>query len=249
MKTMVKDAPAKKTKIKDAPAKETMVKDAAANPHEALLEQMQKQNALLMQRLDNLETQNKQLQKEPEPAAATANPHEALLQQMQKQNALLMQRLDNLETQNKQLRTQNKKSPPRSRSCSPPRRSPRRRRSPPRRSPPIQRTPTTRKQPKNDANKRKRTPSTPKAAKIRKTIGDTFKARYDKQVLAGRFKDANNMFKVDLFEDCIRPMIIAMQNDEKMDTDGFTYNDIYKMGLDAVKKRQRYTPKLVLLCF
>ena len=127
--TMVKDA-AKET-VKDATANPTMVKDAAANPLEAILQQMQKQNALLIQRLDNLETQNKQLQEigpEPEPVAPNPNPHEALLQQMQKQNAFLMQRLDNLETQNKELRAQ--KSPPRSRSCSSPR------------------TPTTRKQPK-----------------------------------------------------------------------------------------------------
>ena len=196
MKTIV-NAPAKNTMVKDA-AKET-VKDATANP-----------------------TMVKD---------AAANPLEAILQQMQKQNALLMQRLDNLETQNKELRAQ--KSPPRSRSCSSPR------------------TPTTRKQPKKKqpANKRKRTPSTPQAAKIRKTIGDAFKARYDKQVLNGSFKGANNLFKVDLFEDCIRPMIVAMQNDEDMDTDGFTYEDIYRMGLDAVKKRQRYIPVLVLLCF
>ena len=72
--TMVKDA-AKET-VKDATANPTMVKDAAANPLEALLQQMQKQNALLMQRLDNLETQNKELraQKSPPRSRSCSSP-------------------------------------------------------------------------------------------------------------------------------------------------------------------------------
>ena len=178
-----------------------------------------------------------------------ANPA-ALMAELRKQNAMLLERMTMLEKQNaefsKQLKQQQPNKPP---PKSPPRRSPRRHAS--KRAPkkPVG-TPKTKKTKKklfqqqtHKKEKKTRTPSTPKKKKIRKTLGDTFKAQYDKAVLKGKFKDNENNFKLDLFEDCVRPIIVAMQRDEDLDTADYTYTDIFKIGMDVVKKRQRYTPR------
>lgn len=182
---------------------------------------IQKQNELLLQRLEALEQANKEL---------LANQHKTVEKSpMEKQNERLKQRLKELEQANKLLTT--KKTPS-------PRRSPRNKK----RASPPRKTPTKTKKKKLFEPKKKRTPKPKKAQKIRKTLGDTFKKTYDKQLQAGRFKDSENRFKLDLFDDCVRPIIQALQEDEEIDTTGYSYSQLYKIAKDAVKKRARYTP-------
>ena len=126
------------------------------------------------------------------------------------------------------------------------RRSPRRspKKTPKRKS--AIKTPRDGKKSRTTSITRKRTPSTPQAKKIRKTLGDTFKAAYDDQVQRGLFVDCNSNFKKDLYEDCVRPIIEAMMDDPELNTDGFDFYDIFKMGLDVVKKRGKYKKVYVL---
>ena len=169
---------------------------------------------------------------------ATAS-NDSIIEMLKKQNQALMARLSALEGQAKSTRVENE-SPKKS-----PRRSARKKSPKKRKSPSTHRTP--RKQRKT-TTPRKRTPADPQAARIRRLVGDTFKAKYDKQIRSGKFIDDNNRFKKDLFEDCVRPIIKAMLDDEDCDTTSFEYYDIFKMALSAVKKRGRYTSNTPVGC-
>ena len=173
---------------------------------------------LLLARLENLEQANKELLSKQ---AKTVEKMQEKMQALEQKNKQLLD--------NKLLTTTKVHSP---------RRSPRKKRA----SPPRQ-TPTKTKKKKLFEPKKKRTPKPPLAKKIRKTLGDTFKLTYDKQLQAGKFKDDNNRFKLDLFDDCVRPIILALQEDADIDTTGYTYTALYNIAKDAVKKRARYTPK------
>ena len=234
----------------EAKTTDTTVKDGATTNPVTLtdllkrLNDMAQANKKLMDRLQALEQSNQQLlaKSKVEPAKSKVNPNLKHLNDMEQANKKLLDRLQALEQSNQQLLSKSKVEPAKSKvNPKSPRRSPRKKRkSPPRKTP--TRTPRKTKKKKLFEQKKKRTPKSPQSQKIRKTLGDTFKATYDTQLQAGKFKDSNGFFKLDLFDDCVRLIILAMQEDDEIDTTAYSYTDLYKMVKDAVKKRERYTP-------
>ena len=88
----------------------------------------------------------------------------------------------------------------------------------------------------------KRTPPPPAVQNLRKTLGDAIKDVYDDKILAGEYRDSQRRFKIDEFEDDVRPIIDELFKGDEVDTCGYTKHKIFRLAVDIVKKRDRYTP-------
>jgi penicillin-insensitive murein endopeptidase len=224
----------------------------------ALIEQnklMAEQNKRLLEKME--EMQHNQRERAPVPGRRSPSPPAAVRRSPRKHTPKKHTPIRRSPKKHTPINQRERAPVPDRRSPSPPavvRRSPRKhtpkKHTPIRRSPkkhtPIRRSPKKhtpiRRSPKKHTP-RKRKSATPKNQTVRKSIGYALKQNFDEDILSQQFRDEDRFFLVEEFTHAIKPLIIAIEDDEEIDTSAFTRRELNKLAVDVAKKRGRYTPK------
>ena len=91
---------------------------------------------------------------------------------------------------------------------------------------------------------RTRTPEN--VAMVRKILGRAIKLNMDELLQSQHFRDADRVFKLDVFEDKVTPIIDMVSGDNDVDTSMLSRHQMFRLAVDIAKKRERYTPRKAL---
>ena len=77
-------------------------------------------------------------------------------------------------------------------------------------------------------------------------LGHAIKLNMDELLQSQHFRDADRVFKLDVFEDKVTPIIDMVSGDNDVDTSMLSRHQMFRLAVDIAKKRERYTPRKAL---